>query len=221
VRETRSSADGLSALDGLVDVSRETGERLEHFVALVKKWQRADNLVAPSTLLTIWRRHVADSAQLVKLFPENDTWLDLGSGAGFPGLVVAILLSESPSSFVHLVESNKRKCAFLREVIRETGARADVQCGRIESVLSDWRKPPGLITARALAPLDRLLALVEPVFSAGARGAFHKGQDFAREIEIASKSWEFDLVIHRSQIESGGVILEIRELVRKAAIPTG
>jgi len=119
----QSDSDGISALNGLIDVSRETAERLERFVALLKKWQAADNLIAPSTLSSVWRRHVADSAQLVGMFPGRQRWLDIGSGAGFPGLVVAILLGEGSS--VHLVESNQRKCAFLRAAIRGTGARAE------------------------------------------------------------------------------------------------
>jgi 16S rRNA (guanine527-N7)-methyltransferase len=214
----QSDSDGISTLNGLIDVSRETAERLERFVALLKKWQAADNLIAPSTLSSVWRRHVADSAQLVGIFPGRQRWLDIGSGAGFPGLVVAILLGEGSS--IHLVESNQRKCAFLRAAIRETGARAEVHCGRIEAILSRWSEPVDMVTARALAPLDKLLAMAEPVLAAGAVAAFHKGQDFEREIEFASKSWNLDLVIHESRIEPRGVILEIRSLARKAGIPS-
>lgn len=211
-----SLRDDLSALDGIVAVSRETAERLKRFVALLRKWQGADNLVAAATLPDVWRRHVADSAQLVRLFPEARIWLDLGSGAGFPGLVIAILLSESSGSMVHLVESNSRKCAFLRQVIRDTEAPAKVHCGRIESVLGAWSEPVDMISARALAPLDRLFALAEPVFAAGAHGAFHKGQDFEREIEETAKYWEFDLVKHKSLTDERGAILEIRRIARKA-----
>ena len=124
--------DGPEALTDIVPVSRETAERLAAYVALLRKWQRAENLIAPSTLPAIWRRHVADSAQLVALFPEARRWLDLGSGAGFPGLVVAILGAEHADTAVHLVESNRKKCAFLRQAIRETGAPAIVHEGRIE-----------------------------------------------------------------------------------------
>jgi 16S rRNA (guanine527-N7)-methyltransferase len=212
----KSNSDDISALDRLLDVSRETGERLERFVGLLRKWQAADNLIARGTLSSIWQRHIADSAQLATLFPKERRWLDLGSGAGFPGLVVAILLGGAAGTSVDLVESNQRKCAFLREAIRTTGAQAAVHCGRIESVVSAWDRPVGIVTARALAPLDRLFSLAEPVLVRGGRGAFHKGQDFESEIEFASKSWEYDLVIHRSRIEPRGVILEVRSLARKA-----
>jgi len=221
VRRRSATPGDISALDGLVDVSRETAERLERFVALVRKWQTAENLVAPETLPVIWTRHVADSAQLAKIFPDARAWVDLGSGAGFPGIVLAILLAELPDGIVHLVESNQRKCAFLRQAIREAGARGKVHAGRIEAVLAAWREPVDMISARALAPLGRLLSLAEPLLSKGAVGAFHKGQDFEREIEEASKSWEFDLILHKSLVEGGGVILEMRNPARKADNPTG
>jgi 16S rRNA (guanine527-N7)-methyltransferase len=221
VRRGGAASDDISALDGLVDVSRETADRLERFVALLRKWQTAENLVAPETLPSVWKRHVADSAQLAKIFPDARVWLDLGSGAGFPGIVLAILLAESPDGIVHLVESNQRKCAFLRQAIRESGASAKVHAGRIEAVLAEWQDPVDMISARALAPLDRLLSLAAPLLSNGAVGAFHKGQDFEREIEEASKSWEFDLILHKCLVEGGGVILEIRSLARKAKDPTG
>ncbi len=218
---TAGRSDDISALGGVVDVSRETGEKLERFVALVRKWQAVDNLVAPLTLPVIWKRHVADSAQLVRIFPESRIWLDLGSGAGFPGIVLAILLSESPGGFVHLVESNQRKSTFLRQAIRETGAQADVHPGRVESVLADWRLPVDMVGARALAPLGRLFNLAEPLLSNGVPAAFHKGQDFGREIEEASKSWDFDLIKHNSLVDKGGMILEIRHLARKAERSNG
>lgn len=221
MRSRSAAPDDISALGGLVDVSRETAERLERFVALLRKWQAAENLVAPETLPVIWTRHVADSAQLVKIFPHARAWVDLGSGAGFPGIVIAILLAATPDGVVHLVESNQRKCAFLRQAIRETGASARVHAGRIEAILAAWREAVDMVCARALAPLDRLLSLAEPLLSRGAVGAFHKGQDFEREIEEASKSWEFDLILHKSLLEGGGVILEIRHLRRKANGSTG
>ena len=208
-------ADDLSALSDILPVSHETAERLQAYVALLRKWQKADNLVAPGTLAAIWRRHVADSAQLLHFFPESRVWLDLGSGAGLPGMVVACLLAETEGR-VHLVESNQRKCAFLREATRVTGASAEIHCGRIESVLARWTLPVEMISARALAPLPRLLALAAPVLSReGAAAAFHKGRDFEREINEASKSWSFDLVKHNSLVGESGVILEIRHLRRK------
>lgn len=214
--------DGPEALAGIVDVPRETIDRLSAYVVLLRKWQPAENLVAPSTLGTLWRRHVADSAQLVPLFPDARTWLDLGSGGGFPGLVVACLVAGRPGAHVHLVESNARKCAFLRRVASEAKLPVTVHHGRIETVLRDWRAPVEVLTARALAPLAELLRLAEPVLAAGApgvRAAFHKGRDFRREIEEATQSWTFDLVNHKSRIDADGVILEIAHLARKGGRP--
>jgi 16S rRNA (guanine527-N7)-methyltransferase len=209
--------DGPEALAGILDVSRETVDRLQLYVDLLRKWQGSINLVAHSTLPAIWQRHIADSAQLVALFPEALKWVDLGSGGGLPAIVVAILLTGRAGAHVDLIESDQRKCAFLRQAIRATAAPAAVHGGRIESVLEGWSKPVDMFSSRALAPLAKLFALSEPLFRAGARGAFHKGLDFDEEISEASKSWDADLVIHRSKTDSAGVILEVRHLARKPA----
>jgi len=206
--------DGPGALADILAVSRETEERLAAYVALLKKWQKAENLIAPGTLPEIWRRHIADSAQLAGLFPEARRWLDLGSGAGFPGLVVAIIGAEHAGTMVHLVESNRRKCAFLRTAIRETDAPAIVHEGRIESLTESWAEPVDRISARALAPLDQLLRLAAPLMVTGVPAAFHKGQDFVREISAATQSWGFDLVKHDSRVGDGGAILDISHLSR-------
>lgn len=206
--------DGPEALIGIVAVSRETTGRLAQYVALLRRWQAAENLIAPSTLPEVWRRHVADSAQLTALFPDARVWIDLGSGAGFPGLVVAILGAEQPGTHVHLIESNRKKAAFLRQVIRETGAPAVVHAERAEAVLASWREPVDRVSARALAPLSRLLELAAPVMERGTPAAFHKGQDFVREITEATQSWAFDLVKHDSRVGDGGAILDISYLSR-------
>jgi 16S rRNA (guanine527-N7)-methyltransferase len=208
--------DGPEVLADIISVSRETEERLAVYVALLGKWQKAENLIAPSTLPMVWRRHVADSAQLVALFPETRRWLDLGSGAGFPGLVVAILGGQHPDTKVHLVESNRKKCAFLRAAIRATRAPAIVLEGRIEGVIAGWSDPVERISARALAPLADLLAMAAPVMEQGVPAAFHKGQDFVREISEATQSWGFDLIKHDSRVGDGGAILDISHLHRLA-----
>lgn len=209
--------EAIEALSAIVPVPRETGTKLATLVDLVRKWQPIENLVSPATLPVIWQRHIADSAQLVPMFPAARYWLDLGSGAGFPGLVIAILAAGRPDGGrVDLIESNSRKCAFLREAIRQTGAPATVHEGRIDTVLREWRNPVDVVTARALAPLTDLFAMVSPNISAGSRAAFLKGRDFAREIAEASKSWDFDLVNHKSLVDSAGVVLEITWLERKA-----
>jgi 16S rRNA (guanine527-N7)-methyltransferase len=208
---------GLYALQALLPVSRETYNRLALLVGLVKKWQKAENLVAPSTLSEIWTRHVADSAQLAALFPAARHWLDVGSGGGFPGLVTAILISaEESDGVVHLVESNVRKCAFLRTAARETGAPAIVHHGRIEEVLASWSLPVDIISARALAPLPDLFRLTGHMITRDRPATFPKGVDYRSEIDEASQSWDFDLVIHPSRISEGSVILEVRRAVPKA-----
>lgn len=214
--DPKANGDDISALDGIVSVSRETRARLESYVALLQKWQSSDNLISSSTLPFIWRRHIADSAQLAKYFPRARVWLDLGAGAGFPGLVLAILNCETPGSYVHLVESNRRKCAFLRHVIRETNIPAEVHPGRIETIVAGWTLPIDMICARALAPLDKLITMAEPVLSPDVRGAFHRGQDFEREIEETTKSWSYDLVKYKSLTDQNSAILEISNLARKA-----
>jgi len=212
---------GPETLRAILPVSRETEARIAAFVRLVEKWQKAENLVAPATLPDIWVRHVADSAQLVPLFPGVRRWLDLGSGGGFPGMVVALLVADEPGARVHLVESNTRKCAFLRAAIRETGAPAEVCQGRIADVLSGWTEPTEMITARALAPLTDLLAMTAPLLGRGCRAAFLKGADHRAEIAEASQSFDLDLLEHPSRVAEGSVILEVRRAVAKPGGPKG
>ena len=211
--------DSIDAVREIVSVSHETAERLAAYVALLRKWQPAENLVSAKTLPEIWHRHVADSAQLVPLFPETRRWLDIGAGAGFPGMVVAILLADLPGSQVHLVESNTRKCAFLRQAIRTTGAPATVHEGRAEAVLAGWdvgKHPVERVVARAVAPLEKLLRLAAPLMLAGTPAAFHKGEDSEAEIVAAKAVFSFDLVRHASRVASASVILEISRLRQTA-----
>lgn len=198
--------------DALADVSRETLDRLETYAALLKKWNPAINLVAKSTLDDLWDRHIVDSAQIFGLIPDFQHWADLGSGGGFPGMVVAILAAErQPQAKVTLVESDLRKATFLRTVARETGIDADVISQRIEQV------PPlgvDVISARALAPLDRLLAFAERHLTPQGTALFLKGQNFQTELDTALASWRFDVQKLSSQTESTAVILKIGGLAR-------
>ena len=201
----------IERLTELVPVSRETLDRLDRFIALFTKWSRAINLVAPSTLDQVWERHMLDSAQLYAINPRSEKWLDLGSGGGFPGIVMAILLLETETGSVDLVESNQKKAAFLRRAIAETGARGRVHALRIEEAgrhLTGHRA----VSARALADLTRLLGYAEPWLAAGATGYFHKGRDYRREIDEARRSWSFDLLEHESMIDADSVILQIDNL---------
>ena len=191
-------------------VSRETANRLEHFAALFNKWAKAINLVAPSTFEDLWHRHIADSSQIFQLSPLPLTWVDLGSGGGFPGVITAIFLAELGGGWVHLVESNNKKAAFLRTVLNETGARGTVHPVRIEQA-------PGLIetcdaiSARALAELDLLLEFASPWADRNdkLKTYFHKGRDYRAEIEKSRRRWHFDLLIHQSAIQKDSVVLEI------------
>ncbi len=199
----------------LVPVSRETVARLDEFVALLLRWQKAVQLVAPSTLPKLWTRHIADSLQIVELVPEAKRWIDLGSGGGFPGLVVAIALAHIPDAIVHLVESNARKAAFLREAVRTTGAPAKVHHERVESVAERFAGDVEIVTARALAPLARLLEFAEPLLSGGARGVFLKGQDVDNELTQAAKSWNISAETFPSRTDPRGRILIIEHAVRQ------
>ena len=197
---------GQSAAEILAGVSRETRDRLAIYEAELRRWQKVKNLVGPSTLGEIWDRHFADSLQLADL-AEGEVWADLGSGAGFPGLVIAIA---RPNTQVHLVESDSRKCAFLRHVARATGAPAKVWEGRIEAVLPKLDPAPQVVTARALAGLDELLGLAAPLLSNGATGLFPKGRDHLSELTKAAESWIFEADAIPSAVDSGGRILRIR-----------
>jgi 16S rRNA (guanine527-N7)-methyltransferase len=149
------AADRERAL-ALLPVSRETAARLDRFVGLLLEWQAKTNLIAASTVAEIWTRHVADSLQLLALAPQAKIWVDLGTGAGFPGLVIACALAEQSDAIVHLVESNQKKAAFLREAVRLAGVPANVHAGRIEEF--ETSDPVNAVTARALASLKNVLA---------------------------------------------------------------
>jgi 16S rRNA (guanine527-N7)-methyltransferase len=198
-------------------VSRETVERLKAYEALLKQWQKTINLVAPSTLPDIWHRHFADSAQLLALAPPGaERWLDLGSGAGFPGLVIAILLAERGSGRMTLIESDTRKAAFLAEVARRVGVPVDIRGTRIEKTATQAKLGPvDVVTARALAPLPRLLDLSAPFFSGPTMGLFLKGREAEAEVEAARKLWDFEPELHQSLTDASGRIIVIRALNAK------
>jgi 16S rRNA (guanine527-N7)-methyltransferase len=193
-------------------VSRETFERLQEFEQLFRKWNQRINLAADSTERDLWRRHILDSAQLARLEPQARRWVDMGSGGGFPGLVMAFLLAERGGS-IDLIESNRKKAAFLQVAIGAFDLPAHTIARRIDAS-HDSVAVPEVVTARALAPLPMLLQLAEPWLSAGARGLFHKGRDYRHEIAESAHRWRFDLIEHRSPIDDGGVVLDIRNLGR-------
>lgn len=195
-----------------LDVSRETYDRLQLMVSELHRWQKIKNLVGPATLAEVWTRHVADSLQLAAAEPVAARWLDLGSGAGFPGLVVAIAITDRPGVHVHLVESNARKCAFLRHIARETAAPVTIHNDRIENVIDSFSGMVEVVTARALAPLSQLLTWTAPLLTSGAVGLFPKGEAVEAELTEAGKSWRFDAEQIPSRSDPSGRILRIRRL---------
>src|SRR5512145_168453 len=195
-------ASGLKALG--INVSRETLQRLETYAALLVKWQAKINLVGPATLPDLWRRHFLDSAQLADLLPRagGGTLVDLGSGAGFPGLVLAIMTDWT----VHLLDSDQRKCAFLRQVALDCGVldRVTIHAKRIEQVTGI---AADVVTARACAPLGELLALAAPFIGEKGTGLFLKGAQAEEELTRAQRRWTMRLDRRESISDPAGVIL--------------
>jgi 16S rRNA (guanine527-N7)-methyltransferase len=197
-------------------VSRETLERLKTYVDLLGSWQKAINLVAPDGLSDIWRRHILDSVQLINFLPKAPAGktlkiADLGSGAGFPGLVLAIL----GAGEVHLIESDKRKCVFLAEVARKTGATVHIHSQRIEEI--GEKLPFGrvdLVTARALAPISKLLEYAEPILKPGGVCLFLKGERVDEELTAASKEWIMQVEKWPSATAETGAVLRLGDISR-------
>jgi 16S rRNA (guanine527-N7)-methyltransferase len=202
----------------LVPVSHETIERLDEFVALFLRWQGAVQLVAKSSLPNLWTRHIADSLQLLDVAPDARVWADLGSGGGFPGAIVALAVAARAGAKVHLIESDQRKAAFLREAARLTGAPAEVHGDRIEAA-AQRIGPVDVVTARALAPLPRLLDLATPFLAAKATGIFLKGQDVDNELTQAAKSWTIKWRAQPSKTDPNARVLIVESAVRRALTP--
>jgi 16S rRNA (guanine527-N7)-methyltransferase len=207
------SADKAEALR-LTPVSRETQQRLESFVALLLQWQQTTNLIAPSTIPKLWTRHIADSLQLLDIVPNVTVWVDFGSGGGFPGIPVACALADRPGAKVHLVESNGKKAAFLREAIRVTGVPAVVHARRIEDCGDSFGDKIDVVSARALAPLKILCDQAFALIDRGAVGLFAKGQDVAAELTEAAKYWRIEAETVPSRTGADGCIVAVRRLTR-------
>lgn len=195
-------------------------ERLKIYEALLLKWQPKMNLVAPSTLKSIRQRHIEDSLQVFDALPTAKVWADIGSGGGFPGLVTAMRLSGVAGGVVHLIESDHRKCAFLREVSRETMASAEIHRGRIEDVLPTLSKLDA-ISARALSSMAQLMEMTHDRLQNGSMGVFLKGQDVASEL---TKTPIYSNLLFRflqSRTEPQGVIVlaGLAELVKGGVGP--
>lgn len=197
------------------NVSRETLAAYSQWHAQLSKWNARINLVAPASLDTFWHRHALDSWQVTQYLPQSaHTVIDLGSGAGFPGLAVAIWGRDRHAAGfeVSLVESVGKKANFLTTMIRELHLPARVDNTRCEVLAS---QPRDVITARAFAPLDKLLGYAHNFWSEQTEGLFHKGENVKEELTIASQAWQFEHDIYPSLSHEGGVILHIKGLGRK------
>ena len=221
-----AGVDGPESFGRRFNVSRETVAKLVTYATLLKQWQKTINLVAPGTLDAVWHRHMADSAQLVTLAPPDaNSWVDLGSGAGFPGLVLVILLHDRPGQRVTLVESDARKVAFLREVARQVGLSqvgqskasvVDICHARIESASTHARVGKvDVVTARALAPLPKLLGLVQPFCGPTTVALLLKGRDAEHEVDEARADWQFEASLVPSVTDSDARIAVISTLQAK------
>ena len=204
------TADRAQAL-ALVPVSRETEERLALYVDRLARWRKVTNLISEASFAEVWTRHIADSGQLLDLAPDAKRWVDLGSGAGFPGMVLAIRLAGRPGAMVHLVESDQRKCAFLREVARTTGAPAEIHAARIESLAPDSLMPVDAVTARALAPLPILLGFAKLWLARGAVGIFPRGRTTEAQLRAYPDSAMLRFETVDSKIDSRAAILIVRQ----------
>ena len=205
-REPFLDAQGFAEI---VPVSRETVARLEAYAALLTRWSARINLVGRDTIADLWRRHFLDSAQVRPFVSDHArNMIDLGSGAGFPGLVLAIL----GASGVELVEADSRKCAFLREAVRITETDATVRPCRIEAVP---RHPVDIVTARACAPLGRLLGLAEPFLAPDSECLFLKGERVEEELTLARKHWTMMVSACQSRSDPRGVVLRLQQVARE------
>ncbi len=207
----RDKAEALA----LTPVSRETEARLDRYINLLLEWQAKTNLVAPSTLPQLWTRHVSDSLQLLTLAPSAKVWVDLGSGGGFPGIVLACALAGTPGAMVHLVEHNAKKAAFLREALRITASPGVVHLSEIRDIVDRIAGPIDCVTARALAPLHQLIGFAEPLMKKGGKALFLKGQDVESELTEATKYWKIEPQLHSSRTGGHGWIVELDHVERR------
>lgn len=203
-----SARDREAALEGAPLLRAAVGP-LEKYEELLRRWQKSMNLVGEGTLQNVWTRHFADSAQILEIFPNISTWADLGSGAGFPGMVMALCLKERPGAMVHLIESDRRKAAFLRAVSRETGAPVEIHVGRIETELPRLVGRVEGVTARAVAPLPQLVEWSKEHLSKDAVGVFLKGEDWRSELTALSATSSFETRIVESRTNTQARIIVV------------
>ncbi len=195
---------------GLVPVSRETEDRFAIFVDLLARWRKATNLISESTFPVVWTRHIADSAQLLPLSQGATRWLDMGSGAGFPGLILAIQLADTPGAVVHCVDRDRRRCAFLREAARATGAPVVIHAARVESIDRQAVATVDCVTARAFAPLLATLEFGQQWLENGALGLLPRGRSAIKDLDQLPLPPHYAIEMIRSVVDGDAAILRVR-----------
>jgi 16S rRNA (guanine527-N7)-methyltransferase len=207
-----------TALVEAMSLQSDELDKLRVFDREIRRWSSVKNLVSARALTDLWIRHVLDSAQVQRSAPGAKTWVDLGSGGGFPGIVTAILLSGDCDALVHLVESDNRKCAFLRSVSRETGIRTEVHHGRIEDIVPELPRADA-VSARALAEMDQLVEWAGPLLERGALGVFQKGKSVVNELTRLTADSRFNIELRPSISQPDGVIVLVRRDIPLGANP--
>ena len=213
VKHPSPDADRARAVS-LVPVPAEAEKRLAIYVELLDRWRKVTNLIGEASFATVWTRHIADSAQLLPLAPGAKRWVDLGSGAGFPGMVIAILLADVAGARVHCIDSDRRKCAFLREVARATGAPAEIHPERVEAIDPASLLPVDAVVARAFAPLPRLVELAKVWILQGAVGVFPRGRSAETQLEALPAAPDLTIDILASKLDPEAAILRARSRLK-------
>jgi 16S rRNA (guanine527-N7)-methyltransferase len=204
---TLSEASAQALLSSSIGASRETLDRFRVYQALLERWAPRINLVGASTLPNFWSRHILDSAQILPLAPESAlSWVDFGSGAGFPGLVLSALLVDRPNASMRLIEASAKRCAFLREAARAMETQVEIIQAKLEDVTPS---PCDVITARAFTSLDRLIAYAVPWLHDQSQALFPKGEEVEAEIAEASTRWQFQSIVYPSISDSRGCVVKI------------
>ncbi len=203
------TSDRAKAL-ALVPLPADTQARLAVYVDLLGRWRKVTNLISEASFAEVWTRHIADSAQLLALAPNARRWVDMGSGAGFPGMVIAIQLADVAGARVNCLESDRRKCAFLREVARATDAAAQIHPVRIESIDPESLAPVDAVTARAFAPLPRLIEFAKVWIAQGAVGVFPRGRSAEAQLETIPAAQDLAMDIVASKLDPKAAILRVR-----------
>jgi 16S rRNA (guanine527-N7)-methyltransferase len=216
-----SPSERLAVQTLFPEVSHETWECLDILVDMIISWQAKINLISSHTLEGIWSRHIADSIQLIRCVNDAMIWVDVGSGGGFPALVIAAAYIKRDNFIIHMIESDHRKCIFLREAARVMKVHAQVHVGRIENVLQKFDVRADVVTARALAPLPKLLDLTQPLMNKGAIGLFLKGKSASQELTDALKCWNINYHLTPSLTNPEAQILVIKDISMLGKPTTG